>query len=656
MELVMDNRKRIASAVLALAVGALACNIPGEVAEPLAGLSTLTPTTTSVPTATLYVAMTGDDANACTSLSAPCRTINIAVSKAPAGALILIGPGTYAEEDIGHEIEGHVFTRFPGAALVIDRNVTLRGEVASGPPTTIITGADLRTPVSFLGSVQVVIENVEITHGGQTLGAGGGGFGLSVVTDEHSNVTLRNSWVRNNLRVGVWVLGNGTVILENVQITGNGAGGVDAGGTVIIRASRILDNAGEGSAVSNEGTMYIYDTTISGNRLSGDEFGVENGAGADLRIERSTISGNRSTGVDNHGNLVMINSTISGNVGDGIWSGGESSLLSLVFSTVAQNGGYGLYLSGPGSPGMRIDSDYNVIENNGLQDCFFSNLFAITVNLRGPTLSDGSCAAAAEGAGYFPAADDPFLTPLADNGGPTQTHALLEGSPAIDAAGDACIGTDQRGIARPVGGGCDIGAFERAFDFGLPPTAAPAILPTSTDIPTATPLAAAPVADFIKNAFCRKGPAVNYNDVTGFSQGDSASVEGRNDDSSWWYVLHTDGQTRCWVSGTTVQLSGPVDNVPVVQPPALPEEVSEFVINSRVCTANGYTIKLAWTDVEGEDGYRMYRDGELVQDLKANATAYLENPPFGGPYTYGLEAFNENGTSLRLELTDEPCP
>jgi hypothetical protein len=53
------------------------------------------------------------------------------------------------------------------------------------------------------------------------------------------------------------------------------------------------------------------------------------------------------------------------------------------------------------------------------------------------------------------------LDPLADNGGPTLTHALLAGSPAIDAADAAvCPATDQRGVARPQGSACDVGSFE----------------------------------------------------------------------------------------------------------------------------------------------------------------------------------------------------
>jgi hypothetical protein len=56
---------------------------------------------------------------------------------------------------------------------------------------------------------------------------------------------------------------------------------------------------------------------------------------------------------------------------------------------------------------------------------------------------------------------DALIGPLGSNGGPTPTHALLPGSPAIDAADDAaCPATDQRGVARPQGARCDVGAFE----------------------------------------------------------------------------------------------------------------------------------------------------------------------------------------------------
>jgi hypothetical protein len=57
---------------------------------------------------------------------------------------------------------------------------------------------------------------------------------------------------------------------------------------------------------------------------------------------------------------------------------------------------------------------------------------------------------------------DPQIGTLANNGGPTRTHSLLAGSPAIDAASNTdCPAKDQRGVARPQGAGCDIGSYER---------------------------------------------------------------------------------------------------------------------------------------------------------------------------------------------------
>ena len=85
--------------------------------------------------------------------------------------------------------------------------------------------------------------------------------------------------------------------------------------------------------------------------------------------------------------------------------------------------------------------------------------------------SDGTCGFSDTGelAGAYP-----LLGPLQDNGGPSQTHALLQGSPAIDAGnpatpgsgGSACEAIDQRGVSRPQGAACDIGAFE--LDPGTP--------------------------------------------------------------------------------------------------------------------------------------------------------------------------------------------
>ncbi|MBI3881173.1 MAG: hypothetical protein HY301_14060 [Verrucomicrobia bacterium] len=72
---------------------------------------------------------------------------------------------------------------------------------------------------------------------------------------------------------------------------------------------------------------------------------------------------------------------------------------------------------------------------------------------------------------------DPRLGPLADNGGPTPTCALLFGSPAIDVGDDSLTGTDQRGFLRLSGPHVDIGAFE------LQPTPVPQFFPNAANLP-----------------------------------------------------------------------------------------------------------------------------------------------------------------------------
>jgi hypothetical protein len=123
--------------------------------------------------------------------------------------------------------------------------------------------------------------------------------------------------------------------------------------------------------------------------------------------------------------------------------------------------------------------------------------------------SDATCAASLTGPGDLNNTN-PLLGPLANNGGPTQTHALLAGSPAIDAAGGCPPpATDQRGVVRPQGSACDIGSFE--FQ-GVGPTATPTAtgpVPTSTPTPTII-LTQTPTVTFGPG-----GPAVNVPTLSG---------------------------------------------------------------------------------------------------------------------------------------------
>jgi hypothetical protein len=224
----------------------------------------------------------------------------------------------------------------------------------------------------------------------------------------------------------------------NSAFNNTGGGLANNGGTVTISNSAFTNNTG-GGLVNNGGTVTISNSAITGNSQVFDGGGVTNLDDGTMTITNTTISGNSSydgAGLYNSGGgLVTIhNSTITGNsavyVGGGIAS---FSPVAVTNSIVADNaGGWGAadcYLH-------PIDDGYNLESGS---DCgFFADGDMLNTD---PMLASGP----------------------ADNGGPTQTIALLAGSPAIDHIPAAnCPATDQRGVARPDNGEayCDIGAYE----------------------------------------------------------------------------------------------------------------------------------------------------------------------------------------------------
>ena len=93
-------------------------------------------------------------------------------------------------------------------------------------------------------------------------------------------------------------------------------------------------------------------------------------------------------------------------------------------------------------------------------------------------------------------------------------------------------------------------------------------------------------------------------------------------------------------------------SVPVV-PPKAPAQLN---IVNQVCTGQTYAVTLGWIDAaDNEDGYRVYRDGALIATLSPNAKSFTDNPPYGGPYTYGVEAFNSAGSSSRPTVQEAGC-
>ena len=338
-------------------------------------------------------------------------TIQAAIDAAASGDTINVAAGTYAEN-----------------LSAFGKNLTING---AGAAATIISGDNANRVWVIYSNSTMNLANMTITYGSAT-----GDFGGGIYND-------------------------GTMSLSGVTVTSNNAGygsGITNFGTLTIDGSTISNNVatGSGGGIVNGKDLTITNSTISGNSATGDGGGIYH-SGTSLTISGSTISGNTATG--NGGGIVnfganpinITNSTISGNTatgnGGGIVNGGT---LTLASSTVYGNQGAlgsNIYNSGP------LSSKSTIVANGNCAQ------FGTVTSLGGNLDSGNTC-----GFGTGPGDQvsvNPLLGPLANNGGPTLTHALLTNSPAINAAGNGgCPATDQRGTTRPQGPVCDIGAFE----------------------------------------------------------------------------------------------------------------------------------------------------------------------------------------------------
>lgn len=291
-----------------------------------------------------------------------------------------------------------------------------------------------------------------------TLGVGGPPNGIDRVFDisgpvtvNITGITVRNGMVIDNSGGvegnGGGILNNGgTLTITDSTISGNTAidsGGAvyDSGGALSITNSTISGNTSQqGSGIfSNGGTIMLLKSTLSNNLADGDGGGIYmNNPGTDphLTITNSTLSGNSAIGgvgggVLCGGTILVTNSTIAGNMssgtGGGIFNVGGMTLFNTIVADSTGSNCSGTIING----GNNIDSG---------STCGWGTNMG--------SMSDTS----------------PLLGKLADNGGQTQTMALLTGSPAIDGvtygSPNGSPATDQRGVVRPQLSGYDIGAFE----------------------------------------------------------------------------------------------------------------------------------------------------------------------------------------------------
>jgi hypothetical protein len=385
-----------------------------------------------------------------------------------------------------------------------------------------------------LTSGRTVTDNDTINHTLQHRQDGGAIRSMTDRTLELRDMTVRGSSTEGRIVSGGGVYSRGVLKVTNSTITGNHTGGVvsDGGGvrgrSVILSNSTISENHTRGQFGDGGGVtatdLVASNATITGNstRMGGRGGGISAGSVTliDSTVSKNTTMGKFGQGGGIRGSKIVtaINSTISGNItldesatGAGIYGDDETEII-LINSTVTQNivedtesKGGGIWntdsttlihnsivannRAAGGSPDIRPGSGQLLLRYSLLGDNSGTSLFE---------------AQAADGDGNLIGTSenpiDPRLGPLQDNGGSTQTHAPVPGSPVIDAGNnthavdpgpDGLLGTaddtplqfDQRdtGFPRILDDDndniptVDMGAIESvlAFDFGDAPSAYP---------------------------------------------------------------------------------------------------------------------------------------------------------------------------------------
>ena len=338
-------------------------------------------------------------------------------------------------------------------------------------------------------------------------------FTVNLTTDQHDasladgicDVNLATAELECSLRAAVEQANN---LGSNDRVLFN----LPANSTITLTVA----NGGE-IPITNNGTLEIIETATSNLRISGNNtsrvFFVN--PGANLMINGVTITNGRTTvgsnggGIRNNGTLTLTNSTVSGNTanlggGINIFNGTLTLTNSTVSGNTAAGFGGGIFNREGTLNLTSVTVAFNSATNTGggvynefgtanlSNTIVANNTAAAAPDFSGAILSTSSFNLIGNGQGTTDITNgtnsnqvgtsanpiDPKLAPLANNGGATQTHALLFGSPAIDQGNSFGLTTDQRGSARPVdnpsiinatgGNGADIGAFE----VQLAPTAA----------------------------------------------------------------------------------------------------------------------------------------------------------------------------------------
>jgi len=417
----------------------------------------------------VWVCPSGD----CGHPGAQYSTVTAGITNVASGGTVHVAAGTYYEN------------------ITINKEVTI---VGAGEGNTFIDGGGLDTVLSIDGAYTIDLSGMTIQNGNTIVDYGVGG-----IHNNGGTLTMTNCTISGNtasvgiINVAGGIYNNGTLEMTSCTVSGNIVGDVATAGIYNKGALTMTDcvvsgnmaalfpigSVASGGGIGNDrGTLTMTNCTVSGNAASFgggiSNYGMltmenctvssniaEYGGGilnwdATITMENSTVSGNTANfhggGILNwDGTITMENCTVSGNIGIGIVNGDATEppteppfltrgTMTITNCTVSGNGGGGIYVR------------YG--DNTLINSIVYGNT-AYDINVVSGSVEYTDCIVGDQGD------PDSLLGPLQNNGGITETHALLPGSPAIDGCITECtVTTDQRGIFRPQGDYCDIGSYE----------------------------------------------------------------------------------------------------------------------------------------------------------------------------------------------------
>lgn len=449
-------------------------------------------------------------------------TISDAVGDVPPGSVIAVQAGTFNENVV---IDQSVTIQGQGIGVTVidgqDSGSVLEIEAGSEvtlQDMTLQNGSSVNGGGGIYNEGTLTITNLLIQNNEAPCADGGGVLNWAQVTMQ--DIELTNNVA--NFGAAFSNARDATASAERITVTQNDAvrcvdvlgeaGGIENSGIFSLTNSLIQQNTadGAGGGIGNGRILTVTLSTIENNATAGSGGGIYNiydlNVAATATLIDSTIRGNTAVsgaGVNNAGTFHLISSLVYANsAGAGPGGGihnvndtGQTGLLYVTNSTISGNqAGQGGGVHNEGSGTTAVIRSSTIVENAGSAGSG-GNLFndTGTITLAGTIIalpgagsdcaglgivsnganldSDNSCGL---GAGDLPDVADPLLSPLHDNGGPTQTHGLQAGSPAIDAAPSAACtavpvnNVDQRGRPRNIDGlgdgdsgtECDIGALE----------------------------------------------------------------------------------------------------------------------------------------------------------------------------------------------------